>query len=67
MQDWKNAENTAKELLAGNKTLLDYGNIWGNTESYAISESSPELLFSQGPLNLAMRFLMDLVETSVYK
>lgn len=56
MQDWKNAENTAKELLAGNKTLLDYGNIWGNTESYAISESSPELLFSQGPLNLQCDF-----------
>ena len=56
MQDWKNAEITAKELLAENKSLLDYSSIVDNEKGYAISESSPELLFSQGPLNLQCDF-----------
>lgn len=54
MQDWKNAELTANELLSDNNKLLDFRSI---TESgYAISESSPEILFSQGSLNLQCNF-----------
>ena len=56
MHDWKNAEITAKELLAENKSLLDYSSIVDNEKGYAISESSPELLFSQGRLNLQCDF-----------
>ncbi|MFR4039995.1 MAG: hypothetical protein ACLTZT_21305 [Butyricimonas faecalis] len=56
MQDWENAKSTAEKLLAQNGALLDYSSIAENTEGYAISEKSPELLFSQGPLNLQCEF-----------
>lgn len=54
MQDWENAELTAKELLAENNALLNFESIV--EEGYAISESSPEILFSQGALSLASDF-----------
>ena len=56
MQDWKNAESTAKELLTRNGALQDYGKVLKDSVDYAISEKSPELLFSQGPLNLECDF-----------
>ncbi len=56
MQDWENAQNTAEELLDNNSILLDYSSIVENTEAFAVSEKSPELLFSQGPLNLQCDF-----------
>ena len=56
MQDWENAKSTAEKLLAQNGALLDYSSIAENTDGYAISEKSPELLFSQGPLNLQCEF-----------
>ena len=56
MQDWKNAEITAKELLAEKSSLLDYSKLVNNPVEYAISESSPELLFSQGSLSLENDF-----------
>jgi len=54
MQDWKNAELTANELLAENNALLDLKAV--ADEGYAISEDSPELLFSQGSLSLANNY-----------
>lgn len=56
MQDWGNAESTARELLTQYDALLDYSSVLDNEKSYAISEESPELLFSQGTLNLQCDF-----------
>lgn len=54
MQDWPNAQKTAEELLAINNTLLNYAVV--GAEASIISESNPEILFSQSSLNLQNAF-----------
>lgn len=50
MQDWTNARTTAAELLELKSALKNY--ILANEEEEIISRSNPEILFSQGSLNL---------------
>ncbi len=50
MQDWENARQVAGELLKSKPTLKHYANL--NDEEEIISRKNPEILFSQGSLNL---------------
>lgn len=55
MQDWANAKQTASDFLAKKNDLFDYTLIKDST-TVMISESCPEVLFSQGSLSLACDF-----------
>lgn len=55
MQDWKNARILAEELLAENMALRDYAAVAGE-EEVVISRTNPEILFSQGSLNVQNEF-----------
>lgn len=50
MQDWGNAEALSKEVIDNNPSLMHYGTIGG--ESSILNTDNPEIIFSQGTLNL---------------
>lgn len=54
MQEWNNAKTVASELLKLKSTLKNYA-ILGEKEE-VISKTNPEVLFSQGSLNLQQAF-----------
>ena len=54
MQDWENAKATADELLKLKFTLKDYATL--GEENEVISKTNPEVLFSQGSMNLQQAF-----------
>lgn len=55
MQDWEKAKQAAGEFLAKKNELLDYT----TSVTVAISEESPEVLFSQGSLSIQSDFSGD--------
>lgn len=55
MQDWENAKQAASNFLAKKSELFDYTAIRDST-TVAISEESPEVLFSQGSLSIQSDF-----------
>lgn len=50
MQDWENAALLANQALEENDILFHYGSI--AADGAAVSENNPEVVFSQGPLNV---------------
>lgn len=50
MQDWQNAEAAAKDVIDNNPILLHYGTVGADVPVMNID--NPEILFSQGSLNL---------------
>lgn len=50
MQDWQNAALLAQQALDQNNILLHYGGV--AADATAISVDNPEVVFTQGPLNL---------------
>ena len=54
MQDWKNAWQAADDLLKIKSSLKDYAVV--KDEDEVISRTNPEILFSQGSLNVQNAF-----------
>ena len=50
MQDWENAALLAQQALDQNSVLFNYGTL--TADASAISIENPEIIFTQGPLNV---------------